>query len=410
MDQFGTQEQSLAERMLRQVQTVMDVHESDAGTETTPYLARFRGKLKLDSHQAYEKLAPQFANEGASILLRGQGGSHTLLAIDEIPQPGPGRIWLNIVLFAATFVAVLLVGLNYGAGYLGLDPNLEAGELTRRALPLAALYAVSLLGILLAHEFGHYLAGRYHNTAVSLPFFIPLPIQGSLLGTMGAFIQLKTPPKNRRVLLDIGMAGPLAGLLVALPVLLIGLALSDVGTLPSTAREAAGSIQEGNSILYLGLKYLVHGELLPAPASLGDADPILYWGRYLLTGEPAPFGGRDVQLHPMAFAGWAGFLVTGLNLIPAGQLDGGHGLFSLLGRNASRLWLPIVVVLGLMGLLIWEGWLIFTGLVFFFGRAHATPLDDVTELDPARKAVAILGLVLFVLLFTPVPIRLLAAP
>jgi membrane-associated protease RseP (regulator of RpoE activity) len=394
--------------MLRQVRAVMDVQKSEAGPEGAPFLARYHGKLKLDSIQAFEKLEPLFAKERASILLRQEGGSHVLIVVDELPEPGPARIWLNAVLLLATFLTVLFVGFSYGAGYLRLDPNLGSAELVRRVLPLAALYATSLLGILVAHEFGHYLAGRYHGTAVTLPFFIPFP--GSLLGTMGAFIQLKSPPKNRRVLLDIGLAGPLAGLLVALPVLLIGLALSDVSTLPSTARAAAGSLQEGNSILYLGLKFLVKGELLPAPASLNGIDPLAYWVRFFFTGGPAPLGGRDVQLHPMAMAGWAGFLVTGLNLIPAGQLDGGHGIYALLGRGASRLWIFIVAALALMGLAIWEGWLIFAGLMFIFGRAHATPLDDITELDPPRRAIAILGLVLFILMFTPVPIKPLVGP
>jgi membrane-associated protease RseP (regulator of RpoE activity) len=204
--------------------------------------------------------------------------------------------------------------------------------------------------------------------------------------------------------MDIGLAGPLAGLVVAIPVLLIGLALSEVGPLPAGSPQAAGTILEGNSLFYLAVKFLVKGELLPAPAEYGGLPPLLYWTRYILTGLPTPLGGRDVSLHPMAWAGWAGLLVTGLNLIPVGQLDGGHALYALLGRRAGRIW-PFVLV-AMAGLtLVWTGWFLFAGLVFFFGRAHAQPLDDITPLDRRRRLVAVLGLVLFLVIFTPVPLR-----
>jgi len=177
-----------------------------------------------------------------------------------------------------------------------------------------------------------------------------------------------------------------------------------VGPLPIRPRETIGTILEGNSLFYLAVKYLVKGELLPAPAEYGGLPPLLYWIRYILTGLPAPLGGRDVSLHPMAWAGWAGLLVTGLNLIPVGQLDGGHALYALLGRRAGRIW-PFVLV-AMAGLtLVWTGWFLFAGLVFFFGRAHAQPLDDITPLDRRRRVVAVLGLVLFLLIFTPVPLR-----
>jgi membrane-associated protease RseP (regulator of RpoE activity) len=262
------------------------------------------------------------------------------------------------------------------------------------------LFAVSLLAILTAHEFGHYFAARYHKTAVSLPYFLPFP---SLFGTLGAFIRLKQPPKNRRVLMDIGLAGPLAGLVVALPLLLIGLILSEIGILASDPQALGGL--EGNSILYLALKYLAKGELLPMPQSYGNLPPPIYWIRYFFVGSPIPLGGRDVLLHPMAWAGWAGLLVTSLNLIPAGQLDGGHTVYVLLGKAARRLWPFLVGALVLLGF-VWPGWYLWAVLVFTMGRTFATPRDDLTPLDPTRRAIAILGLVIFVLVFTPVPLRL----
>lgn len=407
MEQEFESESTLVERLLPQVQMVMQVSAKIAGAERTGAQAQYRGKLQVPSRRAYELLLPHFEREGVTPLLREHEGEHVIIAVDRPPEAGPGRPWLNAVLFGLTVLSVLYTGISHAWSYLQPNPNLPLPELIRLGLPLAALYAASLLAILLAHEFGHYLMGRYHRTPVSLPFFIPFP---SLFGTLGAFIQLKSPSRDRRALFDIGVAGPLAGMVVAVPVILIGLAFSQVDQLPGTARAAAGSLQEGNSILYLAMKYLVHGQLLPQPTSYEGVPPLMYWARFILTGRPAPLGGTDVLLHPVAFAGWAGFLVTGLNLIPVGQLDGGHALYSLLGRRARLIWLPIVVGMAIWGVLVWTGWLLWAGLVYFFGRVHATPLDDVTELDPGRRALAIAVLILFVLIVTPVPIQPLAAP
>jgi len=390
------------ERLLPDVRRVMDVREMTSGGSTDPFRARFRGRLLIPSEQAFERLAPAFAREKLVLLLRQDGEMQVVVGVMDLRPSSPSRPWLNLIFFGLTGLSVLYAGLLYGAGYLNLDPRLSTQEILLRALPLGLLYGASLLGILVAHEFGHYFVGRYHGTEVSLPFFLPFP--GSLFGTLGAFIRLKSPPRNRRTLMDIGLAGPLAGLVVAIPVLLIGLALSEVGPLPTGSRQAAGTILEGNSLFYLAVKFLVKGELLPAPAEYGGLPPLLYWTRYILTGLPTPLGGRDVSLHPMAWAGWAGLLVTGLNLIPVGQLDGGHALYALLGRRAGRIW-PFVLV-AMAGLtLVWTGWFLFAGLVFFFGRAHAQPLDDITPLDGRRRLVAVLGLVLFLLIFTPVPLR-----
>ncbi len=200
-------------------------------------------------------------------------------------------------------------------------------------------FAVSLMAILGCHEFGHYLVGRHHGVHVTLPYFIPMPF--SSIGTMGAFINMKEPPKNRKVLLDIGIAGPLAGLVVAIPVLLIGLSLSQVTRLQV---EPGQMIQmEGNSVLYLLSKFAVFGQLLPSPATYAGVNPFLYWLRYFFSGTPLPLGGLDVNLSQVAWAGWIGLLVTAMNLIPAGQLDGGHVLYVLFGQKKARS-LPAVCV------------------------------------------------------------------
>jgi membrane-associated protease RseP (regulator of RpoE activity) len=200
------------------------------------------------------------------------------------------------------------------------------------------------------------------------------------------------------VLLDIGIAGPLAGLVVAIPVLLLGLSLSRVDRISS-----GGVILEGNSILYLLLKFSVFQRWLPEPVSFNGLPPLLYWLRYFFTGRPLPLGGLDVQLHPVAWAGWAGLLVTALNLIPAGTLDGGHIVHSLFGKHASKI-LPFVMGSLLLLGLVWSGWWLWLFLIFFLGRVYAAPLDQITPLDPRRKAIAILGLVIFFLVFIPVPL------
>ena len=220
---------------------------------------------------------------------------------------------------------------------------------------------------------------------------------------MGAVILQKEAHKNKRILLDIGMAGPLAGLVVAIPVLLIGLSLSKVS--PLVIQPGEGTGLEGNSILYLLLKYIVFQRWLPEPPTFGGLSPLLYWIRYFFTGQPSPVGGVDVQLHPTAWAGWAGLLVTALNLIPAGQLDGGHIVHGLFGRKASRLLPVVLVALMLLGL-VWPGWWLWVFLIFFLGRAYAEPLDQITALDPRRKMLAVLGLILFFLIFTPVPLQI----
>lgn len=266
----------------------------------------------------------------------------------------------------------------------------------------AAAFTASLMAILLAHEFGHYLVARHHNTAATLPYFIPFPF--SPFGTVGAVIVQKEAHKNKRVLLDIGIAGPLAGFIVAIPILLLGLSISEVDTLPRTLQPGTGLSLEGSSLIYLMLKYAVFGEWLPQPASYGSVAPLLYWLRYFFTGLPVPLGGIDVMLHPVAWAGWAGLLVTALNLIPAGQLDGGHIIHGLLGNRAPVLRPVILVALVALGL-VWSGWWLWALLIFFLGRAYAEPLDQITPLDDRRKALAVLGLLLFVLVFTPVPMR-----
>jgi membrane-associated protease RseP (regulator of RpoE activity) len=385
------------------VSRIMMIDDITWGEAKKGYLARYRGRIyNEDTAAAYDQLAQSLKPLDVTPLFRLHEGRHVVLLMNGVINAKPSAAWVNILLFILTVITVLMAGAIYSFDYDGPLPQDLLGQLrvVLLTLPNGISFAVSLLAILLAHEFGHYLAGRFHKTHVTLPYFIPLPL--SPLGTMGAFIQVKEIPKNRRIMLDIGIAGPLSGLVVAIPVLLLGIWLSNVETIPAVVGDNQALSLEGNSLLYLGLKYLVKGELLPAPASYGDLPAWLYWVRYLFTGTPLPLGGRDIIMHPIAWAGWAGLLVTALNLIPAGQLDGGHILFVLLGQKSSRLVPAIIAILFGLGFF-WSGWWLWAMLIFLFGRSHMEPLDLITPLDPLRKWMAVLAVVVFILVFMPVP-------
>jgi Zn-dependent protease len=348
---------------------ISDVFAVDDSTSDFPQpgAVRFRGRLMIPVNEAYAKLNPRFEPYHLIPVIRRVGDQDVLLALPatdraEVPV---GRPWLNIVLFLATVLTVLMAGVQQDTG------NFLADILS--GWPFAA----GLLCILLTHEFGHYFAAQYHGVAATLPYFIPMPF--SLLGTFGAVISIKSPIRDRKALLDIGAAGPLAGLIVAVPILLVGLALSPVDSLAHCTAENP-CLMEGNSLLYLGAKLLVKGQVLPS-------------------------NGVDVMLHPLAFAGWVGILVTSLNLLPVGTLDGGHVAFALLGNKARRFYLPALATLIGLGFL-WDGWWLWSVLLLLFGRMRAQPLDDATPLDGKRKLVAVASLLIFVLTFTPLPMEI----
>ncbi|HEY9121897.1 MAG TPA: site-2 protease family protein, partial [Brevefilum sp.] len=334
-------------------------------------------------------------------LFREKEGQHEIFIIDEIPVSQPVPIWVNILLFVLTILSVMFTGAQFAETEFIQPfqlPFLDFLKYLLQGWP----FALSLLGILLAHELGHYLVGKSRGETVTLPYFIPLPL--SAFGTMGAFISMKEIPKNKKHLVDIGVAGPLIGLIVAIPVLFIGLSMSTLGPIEADLPEGYVHFIEGNSLFYLAAKYLTFGKLLPQPLSYGDLSPIVYWLRYFFTGSPVPLGGLDVTIHPVAWAGWAGLFVTAINLIPAGQLDGGHILFVLFGKEKAKKLYPFVLgALVLMGFF-WSGWWLWAGLVFFFGRRYAEPLDMITPVDRKRKSLGILALIVFLLTFIPVPL------
>lgn len=293
--------------------------------------------------------------------------------------PEPLKWKKNALMFAITVPSVFLAGYGYSGTLAG-----------------SASFALSLLAILLFHEFGHYIAARIHGVPASLPFFIPLPVL-SPLGTMGAVIVMRGRIKSRNALLDIGAAGPLAGMVVALPVLAWGISESKVGPFPEE-----GFILEGQSLLYLGMKAL-----------FADIPP-----------------GHDLQMSPMAFAGWAGLLVTMINMIPWGQLDGGHVAYALLGPRHNRiapyvrrgLLVLFVLSVAYFGYLVSQPdgrmswgyafsnssfylvWFVVLGVLGRMSGGRDHPPTDPGELSPVRRWVAIGTLFMFVLLFMPSPL------
>jgi membrane-associated protease RseP (regulator of RpoE activity) len=382
------------------IRRIMRVEDTTLGSPNQNYAVRYRGKIyQEDTAAVYKQLEDTLKPFDFTPLFRWEGDRHVILLVKGVIHPKPSNPWINLMLFIFTIISVFAAGGLSGNEPLptGFFPTL--GAIIARGWP----FTVALLAILAAHEFGHYLMGRKNKVAVSLPYFIPMPPPFGIFGTMGAFINMKSIPRNRRELLDIGIAGPLAGMAVAIPVLLLGLKLSSLGTVTASVPPAMG-ILEGNSLLYLFAKFTVFGKLLPSPVDYGNLSPFLYWVRYFFTSNPIPIGGIDVMLHPVAWAGWAGLFVTAVNLIPAGQLDGGHVINVLFGKVWSkRIFYAILITLAMMGFL-WDGWWLWAGIIFLIGRTQAEPLDLITPLDAKRKWIGVLALIVFLITFTPIPL------
>ncbi|MCU0479872.1 MAG: site-2 protease family protein [Anaerolineae bacterium] len=345
----------------------------------TRWLMSFQGHLKIESETAYAQLDNAFAPYGLLPLFREEIQTpsnkkvHIIHVLQGRANPPSGGNALSIILFVLTVLSVLYVGTLMAINEIATTNVLLATNIYNNMLMnlwRGAPYAGGLLLILGAHELGHYFASRFHKTAASLPYFLPFPF--GIFGTFGAAIRLREPMRNRKVLLDIGAAGPLVGLAFAIPIVLIGLSTSTVDQLSS-------GYVEGNSLMYALAKIIVFGRFLPD-------------------------GQVDVYVNQLAWAGWTGLLITGLNLIPVGQLDGGHVLYSLFGKKGGIVYYPVVGGLLILSLTIAQELMVFAILVLFIGNLHAVPLDDITPLDKRRQWVAGGTLAIFIFVFVPTPL------
>jgi membrane-associated protease RseP (regulator of RpoE activity) len=289
-------------------------------------------------------------------------------AVSE-PAAEPASAPIKWRLPAALFAATVLTTLWAGSLQRGGDPWNHPAD-----LGLGLPFSFTLMLILGVHEMGHYVTARRHRVAVTLPHFIPMPV--SLIGTLGAFIRIRQVIPTKRALIDIGAAGPLAGFVVAVGAIAIGLPLSQTVAHP----DLSGGLQLGDNLMFLGLVKLF--------------------------GIPVPHG-SDLVLHPAAFAGWVGLFVTCLNLLPVGQLDGGHVAYAVWGDRHRLISRVVVVALLVAGAVGWKGWLLWGVLVFAMGTGHPPTLDRFRPLDRRRRLLGWLSVAVFVLTFTPNPFELL---
>ncbi|HKZ68448.1 MAG TPA: site-2 protease family protein [Anaerolineales bacterium] len=329
----------------------------------------FIGRLLTTADDAYHVLRERFRRLGYTPFLRRENGEDYVVAQRGVSIFSASNPLINFLLLLATVITTTFAGAGFARvdAWGALQAAITVGDFTGlfTALAAGAPFALTLLLILGVHEMGHYIAGRIHGVNVTLPYFIPVPFG---LGTFGAFIQLKSPVENRRALFDVGLAGPVAGFLVAVPLMIFGLLASNIV-------PAVGGERLGVSILVEWLVNVV---------------------------RPHPEG-YALALNPIAIAAWFGMLVTGFNLLPMGQLDGGHVAYAVLGKAARPLAYLTFGALILMGFTLWSGWWTWALFTLFTGLRHAEPLNDITPLDPVRKFIGVLTLIWFLLIITPKP-------
>jgi membrane-associated protease RseP (regulator of RpoE activity) len=296
--------------------------------------------------------------------------SAEILFEESRPQKFP---WVNVVLFGLTCLSTLLIGTGLMADYTNSfkNPGLFVSQILRSPVLLASgiPFSFAIMTILLGHEMGHYLTCRYYGIDATLPYFIPAP---TLFGTMGAFIRIKSPIQHRAALLEVGIAGPIVGFVLAIPTLIVGLVKS--------------------------------GYVAPVPSGpwIGLGDPLILKAIVAVIGKTPP-PGMTINLHPIAIAAWFGFFATALNLLPVGQLDGGHVLYALFGRTHRRVSQAFLFTLIPLGLFYWPGWLLWTTVLLIIGFRHPATLDDSLPLSKRHVWLGWIALSMFVLCFTPMP-------
>ena len=299
------------------------------------------------------------------------------------PSPRPAPITRHVVLFVLTFLTTTLVGAQFYASFVTNIGTNTSNIPSFSWLLLGGLwYSVGVLTILGVHEFGHYFACKYYGVDASLPYFIPLPLPFAIPGTFGAVIRIRQHIASKQQYFDIGIAGPIAGFLVLIPILVLGISLSNIVTLPAD---------------FNGENY---------------AEPLLFqWIEKLFL--PSLAAGETINLHPAGWAAWWGLLATALNLFPAGQLDGGHISYAVFGRRSSTITIGVIACLiiltvGSMVVLRTPSYLLPTILlvimVFVMGPHHPRTPDEDQALDARRLWLAVFAAFMFIVSFTSVPI------
>ena len=316
--------------------------------------------------EKFEGMREEMMKQGYIPMIVYEKGEH-IITVAKKPDARYRSIYVNLGMLIITFIAMLVAGATNWASYAGLPSNEIFGA---EGLTFGMLYfTLPLMTILGVHELAHFAFARRRRVAASMPFFIPsIPP----LGTFGAFISLRDPIPNRKTLLEIGVAGPIAGLLMTVPFAFLGL-------------------------------YLTNLEAKPVPEDIGQSGVvgIVFPLIFQAVAQLVPATG-DYLLHPMAFAAWVGFLVTALNLLPVGQLDGGHVARALLGARAKYLtWAAIAALVGLG--IFYFGWLLFALFILFLGARHPPPLNDISKLDKKRIGVGVTAFVILVVAFVPIP-------
>ena len=350
-----------------------------------------RGRLLADSGDAVPEPFRAWADQ---IHTRpGEEGTYVVALKRLGPAPSP-RPFLHLALFVLAFLSATVAG-GFLQGVDALSTTFaEIGgtwvpvptELDLASLRLGLPFSLAFIGILLGHELGHYFAARRHRIPVSLPYFIPFPPYFSIVGTLGAFIRLRGPMAKRSVLFDIGVAGPVVSFVLSVPVLVVGLGLSEV--IPTS----------GPSPLH---PFMI--QFLGEPIRIGTSALLV-----LITNLSVPEyqAGYSVSLHPLAFAGWLGIFVTALNLLPLGQLDGGHILYAMLGERQRWFGWGFVALMAPLGL-VWWGWWLWGGIAVAVSRGrigHPPVLMDGVEIDRKRLILGWAAVIVFVACFSPAPL------
>lgn len=354
--------------MIKDLEDLMDIE----GIERQFHYTLLKGRIKepLEEHiQAIKKFFSQlgyfavFEKEGEKHIVRYGHITHRVLK--------PPKKWINLMLFIATVITTLWAGSLH---QLDISSDTMWGGLLHpfinpSALLLGIPFSFSILLILGCHELGHYFTCKRFGIDATLPYFLPVP--HPLLGTMGAVIRIRSIIPNRKALVWVGVSGPIIGFLLAIPITIIGLKLSILQPLT----ELEGGIGLGSSLIFWSLSKLVFPHIPP---------------------------GYDITLHSVAFAGWIGFFVTAMNLLPLGQLDGGHIVYALFKEYRKYITFGVIALLVFLGLS-WPGWWFWVALILLLGMKHSRTQDEIIPLGKREKGLALLALSVFLLSFVPVP-------